>query len=433
MIGWLLALACSRGPEDPRPALAAGFADARKVRLDVEGALRDGRHFEACAGLKQRVRAADAPEADWVALLTVTARDGTCLAAPDAERLAGWARGRDGWTDALGEWDAAQGRPVDPAALSAPARLRVLLRGKDQAAVVEAAGEALRALPGDPFACAVVVRDAIERGELEEALGHCPEVRTATLGRMRAEALEEAGRFEEAAAAYDAAGAAVHAGAVLVQEVPARDADGLARLDEPVPPVALHRGWRAVLRGEPVELGGLDDSPEATLLRALAGVPAAVEALPAQDTLPARVLHARLTGTPDALAADLGASPPSDVLLRADLGIRLERGLPLAPALERLRAVDGDHVRLLGVVDRREAPWRAIVPWTWADLAARTELPAAGGSDAVGEAWRDAMALDDVEARNEALTTIQADHPELRGLARFRAGGSLLDGPPTPR
>ena len=202
----VLALAgCTPGPPDPRPGIIAGIPEARSVRLDVAGAVRAGRHFEACAGLKQRLRTTGA-EADWQALLLVAARDPACLEVEQGRRLAGFFRGRAGWVDAVGEWDAAQGAAVDVATLSASSRLRVLLRGEDQRAVVMAAEAVLRVQADDPFACAVVIQDATARGELREAVESCPEAQSPSLLHARAAALDEAGRFEEAVTAYDAAG-----------------------------------------------------------------------------------------------------------------------------------------------------------------------------------------------------------------------------------
>ncbi|GDX78662.1 hypothetical protein LBMAG42_04730 [Deltaproteobacteria bacterium] len=426
---WLLVLAaCSRGPEDPRPALQAGFVEGRPVRLSPDDALRDGRHFEACIGYKQAARASldDVP---WRGLLMVAARDPGCLAPEAGASLAAWAKGREGWKDAVGEWEAGHDLWVDPATLSPPSRLRVLLRGTDQAAVVAAAEAVLAASPEDPFACAVVIQDAIDRGELAGALSVCASVRSSAVMRLRGRALDEAGRYADAVDAYDAAGFTLHAAAILYQELPERDAEALQRMDEDVPPVALHRGWRAVLRHEPVDVSRLDDSPEATMLRALAGSPTAIAALPDLPGLEPLVLHARLTGDLRRLEAELERAPTSDVLLRANLGIRLERGLDSSPAGSFLGSVNSDHVRLGGVVTRREAPWSAIVPWTWTYIGTRMHLRAVGGASPIGDAWVRAIDLPD-EARDAALATLQAAHPELRGLARWRAGGSFLDAPP---
>lgn len=427
---WVFMLLACSGPRspDPRPAMQARFVEGRSVRLDPDGALRDERNFEACIGYKQAARA-DLGEAGWRGLLLVAARDPNCLAMEDGVALAAWARKREGWRDSVGEWDAGHGLSVSPEGLSPGSRLRVLLRGADQPAVVRAALDVLLSDPEEPFACAVVVRDALERGELRQAASVCAGVTSSSVVRLRAQALDEAGRFDEAVAAYDRAGLTVHAAAVLYQDVPARAGEALQRLDEPIPPVAVHRGWRAVLRQEPIDLSGLDGGMEATMLRALAGVPAALAALPSLPGLESLVLHARLTGELSRLDGELREAPTSDVLLRASLGIRLERGLDPTEALRWIAAADPDHVRLGGVVARREAPWAAIVPWRWSDLAARAPHPVLAGTDAIGTEWRRAADLS-LGEREAALAALQASYPALRGLARVRAGGSFLDDPP---
>ena len=427
---WVLMLAACTETlrSDPRPAMRTRFVQGRSVRLTPAAALREERNFEACVGYKQVARA-DLGEDGWQGLLLVAARDPSCLPVEDGSELAAWARQREGWGDSVGEWDAAHGLPVAPEGLSPGSRLRVLLRGADQGAVVRAALDVLKGDPEEPFACAVVVRDALERGELRNAASLCEGVTTSSVVRLRAQALDEAGRVQEAVAAYDRAGLAVHAAAVLYQDAPERDGEALQRLDEPIPPVAIHRGWRAVLRHEPIDLSGLDGGMEATMLRSLAGVQAAIAALPALPGLEPLVLHARLTGDLSRLDREVLAAPNSDVLLRASLGIRLERGIHPADALRWIAAADPDHVRLGGVVSRREAPWTAIAPWTWSDLAARVALPPLAGADEIGAEWRRAADLSFGD-REVALAALQASYPVLRGLARMRAGGSFLDDPP---
>ena len=116
----------------------------------------------------------------------------------------------------------------------------------------------------------------------------------------------------------------------------------------------------------------------------------------------------------------------------AEIGVALERGIGLAEALARLAARDADHLRLSGVEERREAPWRVLVPYSWAELTVKVPEIIAAGEDEVGRAWRAAQTLSEAE-RSAALASLQAEHPALRGLARARAGGSILDGPPAGR
>jgi hypothetical protein len=405
----------------------------RQVRLDGETAFRDGRYGEACAALKQALGAGVGDEArDWPRLLLVAARDPACLAGGEGEALAAWAEGREGWTDALGEWNAAHGLYVDPARLSPASRLSVLMRGDEAGPVVEAAAALLKADPRDARACGIVVQADLDRGQLEAALARCPEVKTPSLLRLRAAALDEAGRVEEAVAAYDAAGFTLHAAALLYQERSDRDVDVAARLEEPVPPALLHRGWWDVLRGRPPRVAGLDESHEATMLRALAGDPDSTAALPQLPGEEAAVLYARLTGDPAPIEALLAADPHREVYWRARFGVLLDQGLPTASAIEAFSSLDADHIRLRGEPGRREAPWAAVVPWRWSALVDRLPGLAAAGRDPVGDAWRAAAPLDE-PARSQALSALQIAHPELRGLARVRAGGSILDGPPSIR
>lgn len=428
----LLLLACATAPPDPRPVLVANWTGLRRVKLDAARAFRDANYGETCAALKLSLSAADPPPGNWPLLLTVASRDPSCLTVAEGDSLAAWGHDRPEWRDAVGEWESAHGLYVDPATLSPGARLGVLMRGEESAPVVAAAAEVLAADPTDARACRILVQDDMDRGELLDALARCPDVQTPALLQLRASALDEAGRWSEAVAVYDAAGFSLHGAAVLYQEGSGRDEDIEHRLDEPVPPAALHRALWDILRGRPPRVSGLDESPEAQLVRALAGDPTSVANLPDLPGLEARVLHARLTGNVEALDALLAADPDSDVLWRARLGVAHERGLDAHDALARLRERDGDHLRLRGSTARREAPWSVLVPYTWSALAARLPGLAALGEDDVGRSWRAAEKLSGAE-RSAALAELQAGHPELRGLARVRAGGSILDGPPAVR
>lgn len=429
----LLALvACESAPPDPRPALVSSWTGLRRVKLDPARALEEARYGEACAGLKQSLASGSAPPEHWPRLLQVAARDPSCLDRAAADALATWGAGKPEWKDAEGEWRAAQGLPVDLAALSPDARLSVLMRGSEVEPVVAAAKAVLAADPTDARACAIVIEDEIDRGELDAALSRCSRVATPALVHLRAGALDEAGRWEAAVTAYDAAGFTLHAAAILYQEGLADEAGINPRLEEPVPPAALHRAWWDLLRGRQPRVAQLDESLEAQLVRALAGDSVALAALPGLPGMEARVLHARLTGDVVALDALLAADPDQDLLWRARIGVTLERGLELADALARLAARDADHLRLSGVEERREAPWRVLVPYRWADLTVKVPEIIAAGEDDVGRAWRAAQTLSEAE-RSAALAALQAEHPALRGLARARAGGSILDGPPAGR
>ncbi len=428
----LLLVACSAGPPDPRPGLRARWAGLRSVKLDAAQAFRDARYGEACAALKLSLAgapgASPAEEAGWARLLTVAARDPACLDGVDGDAIAEWGAGRKGWTDAVGEWRAGRGLYVDPVGLAPDSRLSVALRGDSRAPVVDAALLVLAEDPQNARACSLLVQDDIDRGELLLGLGRCPDVHTSALVRLRAAALDEAGRFEEAVAAYDTAGFTLHSAAVLYQERADLDDEVARRLDEPVRPAALHRAWFDLLRGRSPRLTGLDESHEALLVRALAGDTDSVAALQGVPGVEAKVLHARLTGSVEPLDALLAADPDNDVVWRARLGVALEQGFDLEESLGRLAARDPDHLRLRHPTPRREAPWSAIVPWTWERLRSRLPALAAVGEDDVGRNWRRAVAQPESE-RSAALAELQTAHPELRGLARFRAGGSILDGP----
>ncbi len=409
--GLLLVLGCNHGPADPRPALRQRWAEGRPVRLDPEKALAAGDLFVACAGFKQAARDS-AEEAAWARLLTVAARDPRCLDDSAGNELVGWARGRPGWTDAVGEWDAAHGLHVDPATLSPASRLRVALQGADDETTRDAAEAALESDPGDDLARAVLARAALDAGNLAEAITHAEGPSGASLSRLHAQALDEAGDFEAAAAAYVRAGFSLHAAAILYQSL-GRPDEARAYFDDPVPPVVIHQGWMALLSGSPPATTGLDDSPESGLIRALAGEPVDLGTLPGDE---AAVVQARVSGDMSRLDAAIARAPAREVLHRARLGILRERGRDAADALRAWTSLDPVTVFLTGNADRREAPWAAIVPYTWTQLGA-----APAGRDEVGEAFRAALAEPTRAARDEALAHLQADHPELRGLARIRA------------
>jgi hypothetical protein len=431
---WLLVaplvLACASAAPDPRPELAGRWGQLRKVRLDAATAFREARYGEACAALKVEAARGPVAEVQWSTLLQVAARDPSCLDAADGAALAEWGRPREGWRDATAEWDASQGLFVAVEGLSPGSLLTVLLHGEAAGPVVEAAKRVLAVQPSDARACAIVGQDELARGELEAAIARCPTVKTGSMRRLRAAALDEAGRIDASLAEYDAAGFALHGAALLYQQRVDRDDEVERRLDERVPPAALHRAWWDVLRGRPPRVAGLDESPEATLVRALAGDVPSIAALPQLPGAEATVLHARLTGQLDPLDALLAADPDNDVFWRARIGIAVERGLDTGASLAALAERDADHIRLRACETRREAPWAVIAPWSWSALASKLPGLGAAGDDEVGRSWRSAETLPPGE-RSAALAALQAEHPELRGLARIRAGGSILDGPPS--
>jgi hypothetical protein len=297
--------------------------------------------------------------------------------------------------------------------------------------VIAAATEALKANPNDVTACVILVRDSVDRGELAEAesLSHCGD--SSELLRLRAEILDAGGRYEEAVALYDRAGFTLHAAAVLYQSLGGTEA-ALHRMHEEVPPVAVHRGWMAAMAGTAPSVDGLDASPEATMLRALAGDPTAAGELMALPGVEPKILSARL-GNPEAVSALLAATPVSEWALR----LAWMYGDRAAAEVQLLQA-DPAHLALLGNPGRREAPLAGLVGPA---LFSKQDYPVPAGISDVGEAWRAAAELRGPD-RVAALDDLQAEHPELRVLARIRAramwdlpalaGDPWLDAPPPP-
>jgi hypothetical protein len=215
-------------------------------------------------------------------------------------------------------------------------------------------------------------------------------------------------------------------------------------MDERVPPVAIHRAWMALLRGEVPEISGLDDSPEATMIRALTGDSPALAHL---DDMPGdepRLVRARVAADAGALAESLAEHPFSPGRRAASVMQAVERGAAglggttVPAAAEAVAALDIDHLRLAGDAGRREAPLVALLPGPWGSLPEMLRMVPAGvptGRDEVGDAWRAAVELDPID-RDDALAALQAEHPELRVLARVRAriawGLPPLPGDPRP-
>ena len=369
--------------------------------------------FVACAAVKQRLKR-DNRDDDWANWLLVGARDPNCLDADTGNALAAWGRGQPGWTDAVGEWDAGHGLYVDVATLSPSSRLRVALTGTDAGAVLAAAHVALGGDPNDTFARAVLAREQLRLGELTEAIATATPPDTPELARLRATALDDAGFFEEAVAAYADAGLGLHAAAILYQSL-GRQAEAEGYLDEPVPPVAIHRGWMALLAGLPLQAAGLDQGPESLLLRGIAGERVDLAAVPGPEAAAALALS---TGTTSALWPHVARHPHAEVLRRAEILALARHGLDSGAARAEWAALDPSTVLLAGNPARREAPWAAVVPGDWSSLPA---VPPPSGADEIGDAWRAALAEPTAEARDRALAHLQADHPELRGLARVRA------------
>jgi hypothetical protein len=408
----LLLLACASGPPDPRPGIAPRLPEGNP-EVAEEALLRDDVPI-ACRAYSARARAGGEEEA-WIGLLTAAARGGGCLAEPDGDAIAAWAAGEparaERWRAARAEWlakkdPAAAGQLLATAPGHGGAKLRVAIAaGRMDRDLAEAA---LLESPRDTLACWVVARAEVDEGDLFDAVEQaaCGGARNARLSRVIGDALDAAGDTEGALAAYAEAGADVHRAAVLYQTGRVDEARPL--LAGPGPVAALHRGWLALLAGEPVALEGLDDTPEARILVAVATRdPSGIADLDGPEAAVARKDLA-------ALDAAIEKDPAFEPLYRA-------RGARAAWS-----RVDPDHARLRGARGRRELPWEALVPGE--------AFPEPTGRDDVGDAWRAALALPDRTARLDAFAALQAAHPELDGLAgaRYRVAAGLDADPARP-
>jgi hypothetical protein len=428
--------------------------------LPLDEALRSDQPAVACAAALAGVRAAAgspgrAGEDDaWTGLLRAAARSPGCAPDDVGARLVAWAMDpaaparHTAWRGAAAEWAAAHGRVAEAQAwLAAPgedgARMRVALAAHDDAAAAEAAEGALLADPRDVLACRLVAGHALARGDVLGALeaARCGGERAQALLRVEADALARAELWTDAAGAYQAAGANVHAAAILYQQVATPDARARASALLAAghgPAEALHRGWLALLAGERVPadvLAAAGRTPPAAHLRAVAEPyrlsPEDRALLEGADHARAKVALARSraatgdrAGALAALDAARALDPASEPVNRASVALRVALGLPTDAALAAWAALDPDHVRLRGASDDREVPWAALAPWSWREACGATRDPrcaadAPRGADAVGAAWREAAALPPAQ-RLEAIAALQARAPDLPRLAAER-------------
>jgi hypothetical protein len=337
--------------------------------------------------------------------------------------------------------------------------LRVLLAGgTDEATVRDAAESALVEDPADGRACTIVARARLQEGDAAGAIEQaaCRGTRTVLLDRVRADALDAAGAYADAAEAWRGAGLDVHAAAVLLQEFPARRDEALALLQgerAKGPLSALLLAWDAVARGErPAASGALDRSAAADLLWALTdpqGVtPDVLTRLRTLGDARTEIVLARGAGARGdrtemeaALERARKHAPASEPNHRARVALRAAHGGDVAGALADWAAQDPDHVRLTGARGNRERPWAAIAPWSWPEACGRARhdarcSPAApSGADDIGNTYRAAMSPDCGDSgegvasvkkictratRIDALDALQAAHPELVELTRVR-------------
>ncbi len=279
------------------------------------------------------------------------------------------------------------------------ARLRALgLLGQDGSAEAE---EILKLDPDHEEACEGVARQALAQGDLVAArarAGRCLKAGAGgpALRRILADAADVAGRYEEAARAYEQAGASLHAAAVISQEGLA-DPGGVvaAALADPAPPAALSAVWIALLRGDlgAAEAAGarLDASgmpgPEAALAVAAGRLGAgdaagALERTKGAGSAEALTLRARALAT---LGDDAGGGAAFDEAVRVAprvIALHRER-LAWAAArrpealLEIARAAVGVDPLTLALVRgwrHRDAPWPVLAPSPWPELSGAAGL-----------------------------------------------------------
>ncbi|HNC97430.1 MAG TPA: hypothetical protein PKW90_14970, partial [Myxococcota bacterium] len=412
-----------------------------------EVALREERPGEACRGYKDRLQKDAKDEGAWAGLLTVSART-TCLNREQGDALALWAATRDTgiWAGARAEWAAFKGEEEAARALlpsaSADARLRVGMRLGDGDLVLDAAEDVLIQTPGNLMACRTIVNQLMQRADLFAALeeARCGGVGTPDLQRLTGVALDLAGMTEDAEKIFRDGQASVHLATLLYQENPTPERLEEARkllAADGMPPARLHQGWMALLgQGPPPPLESLGDNPDSQLVRAaLRFSELSDEELADLSNGPGAapfLLQARIAAAKGKKSLALAAlkqarerDPTFEPVFRGGIGVLLELKEDPGPWLADWKALDPDHVRLRGPRDRREVVWAALVPWTWAELVRRNprlpaEFPPPEGKDAVGDAWRAAMALPDRNARLDALATLLHQEPTLHELAGYR-------------
>jgi hypothetical protein len=140
----------------------------------------------------------------------------------------------------------------------------------------------------------------------------------------------------------------------------------------------------------------------------------------------ARALAARgdAAGAAGVLEAAIVKDPAVEPLHRARVAILRDLGRDVEPALAAWAAQDPDHVRARGSSEVPDVPWRALAPWSWREACgprqdSRCSVSAPAGKDQVGEALRSALATTG-STRLDALSALQAQHPECLDLARLR-------------
>jgi len=322
--------------------------------------------------------------------------------------------------------------------LGALVEMRVLRAANEDA--IPAAERVLAAAPGQPEACELVARHHILSAAPAAALRvleacAAAGTRGGVLSRLRAEALDRAGMFGEAAHAYASIGITTHAAAIWIQEGGASEADIEALLVEPTPDVALHRMWWAILRGDVDAIPSLSSALQVTdglefevarAAGALAlGQPEQAEDIVGEGSAPqmlalqARALLAQGRSAEALAAVDAAlAVVPWHTRLQLLRVSVLQQADPEA-AEAALAAVVGRHPTEVAVYSwyrHRDMPWPALVPDAVLPTEGRGMLgshieplrePAAGGGELVAGV-RSAAARAAAGDREGALAVLEA-------------------------
>lgn len=305
----------------------------------------------------------------------------------------------DAWTTTDGPQAALAilGAPPDPP-LGALVRM-VSLRASHQDASTAAA--AVRDIaPGHPVACELLARAALGEAQPARALAvldACAGAGAtgAVLDRLRADALDRSGLFQEAARLYRSSGFDTHAAAIYIQDGGAGEAD-IASLLPPGPPdVALHRLWWGILSGDaeriqaardalaehPVE--GLEfEIAQAAAALAQGEAAAVLDILGERDAPQAHALRARALLSLGEAGAALEAVEQALAVVPWHARLQLLRVAVLEvlrpdEAGEALKAVLGRHpveVAAYSWYRHRDLPWAALVPTSVLPVEGRLAL-----------------------------------------------------------
>ncbi|MFT5680393.1 MAG: tetratricopeptide (TPR) repeat protein [Myxococcota bacterium] len=242
---------------------------------------------------------------------------------------------------------------------------------------LQAALDVLELAPGQPAACAPAARSHVLSRQPAEALliiADCESAGVrAGMDRLAADALDDLGRFSEAAARYDAAGATTHAAIIRIQE----GLSGEIALEHGPPDAELHRLWWGLLTNDEARIragqAGMAQSgisgPEFEMALAVSalwdGLAAAaavrVEELTSTES---RAILARARFFQDdpvalSLLDEAVENQPNN------LRLRLAHAKVSGEGLEAVLSVHPVQAALYADSRRRDVPWPAILPTTW--------------------------------------------------------------------